>query len=425
MLFYSYAELVVGLIAVFYFTSKVFSIIKYKMYFALSLIFIILTASVACFLKDEQQYVILPVLRFIALTFLPLSLGHNRKIMLIFSSLFFSGLTFFIYSINQLVCSILHIELNSQSSAAFELISNLIVFGIFIILSSPLKIKTKLVVESITKPTIIMILIFLYLGGSMATFGTYYIIPSSDYRTIALKILTLIVSIVFSFSIPILLYNQIKKSRYMYENDIYERQLNAQINYYKSITTSGYELRKIRHDYNDLSIGLKSLINSRKYDEVLPLLQKYDSEIISSFQILYNTGNDLTDAILSDKQKNADENIKITFEGSLANVPADNLEICVLFNNMIDIAFENVKKFCGNGKQIIALKAETRAGFLFCCISFPIENEIKKAQNNVLYHSFAYKTLKNLAEKNGGKIETSLSDDRLAITTGWVINNFS
>ena len=170
---------------------------------------------------------------------------------------------------------------------------------------------------------------------------------------------------------------------------------------------------------------MKSLINSRKYDEVLPLLQKYDSEIISSFQILYNTGNDLTDAILSDKQKNADENIKITFEGSLANVPADNLEICVLFNNMIDIAFENVKEFCGNGKQIIALKAETRAGFLFCCISFPIENEIKKAQNNVLYHSFAYKTLKNLTEKNGGKIETSLSDDRLAITTGWVINNFS
>lgn len=423
MLFYSYAELVIGLVAVFYFTSKIFSIIKYKIYFALSLIFIILTASVTCFLKNEEQYVILPVLHFIALIFLPVLLGHDRKIMLIFSSLFFSGLTFFIYSIDQLLCSILHIELNSQSSATFELISNLIVFEIFVLLSSPLKIKTKLVVESITKPTIIMILIFLYLGGSMATFGTYYIIPSSDYRTIALKILTLIVSVVFSFSIPILLYNQIKKSQYMHENDIYERQLNAQINYYKSITTSGYELRKIRHDYNDLSIGLKSLINSRKYDEVIPLLQKYDSEIISSFQILYNTGNDLTDAILSDKQKNADENIKITFEGSLANVPADNLEICVLFNNMIDIAFENVKKFCGNGKQIISLKAETRAGFLFCSISFPIKNEIKKAQNNVLHHNFAYKTLKNLAEKNGGKIETSLSDNRLAITTGWVINS--
>ena len=41
MLFYSYAELVIGLVAVFYFTSKIFSIIKYKIYFALSLIFII------------------------------------------------------------------------------------------------------------------------------------------------------------------------------------------------------------------------------------------------------------------------------------------------------------------------------------------------------------------------------------------------
>lgn len=425
MLFYSYAELIIGLVAIFYFTSKIFSITKYKLYFVLSLIFIISTASFACFIKSDQRYVILPVLHFVALTFLPISLGYNKKMMLIFSSLFFSGLTFFIYTIYQLLCSILHIKLTIQSSTVFELISNLIVLGIFVLLSSPLKIKTKLVVESITKPTIIMILIFLYIGGSMATFGAYYIIPSSDYRTATLKILTMIVSVVFSFSIPILLYNQIKKSQYMHENDIYERQLNAQINYYKSITTSGYELRKIRHDYNDLSIGLKSLINSRKYDEVLPLLQKYDSEIISSFQILYNTGNDLTDAILSDKQKNADENIKITFEGSLANVPADNLEICVLFNNMIDIAFENVKEFCGNGKQIIALKAETRAGFLFCCISFPIENEIKKAQNNVLCHNFAYKTLKNLAEKNGGKIETSLSDDRLAITTGWVINNFS
>lgn len=79
MLFYSYAELVIGLVAVFYFTSKIFSIIKYKIYFALSLIFIILTASFACFIKSDQRYVILPVLHFVALIFLPISLGYNKK----------------------------------------------------------------------------------------------------------------------------------------------------------------------------------------------------------------------------------------------------------------------------------------------------------------------------------------------------------
>lgn len=33
MLFYSYAEFVIGLVAIFYFTSKIFSITKYKLYF--------------------------------------------------------------------------------------------------------------------------------------------------------------------------------------------------------------------------------------------------------------------------------------------------------------------------------------------------------------------------------------------------------
>lgn len=79
MLFYSYAEFVIGLVAIFYFTSKIFSITKYKLYFALSLIFIISTASFACFIKSDQRYVILPVLHFVTLTFLPISLGYNKK----------------------------------------------------------------------------------------------------------------------------------------------------------------------------------------------------------------------------------------------------------------------------------------------------------------------------------------------------------
>lgn len=44
--------------------------------------------------------------------------------MLILSSLFFSGLTFFIFEISQLLCSILKFDLTSQKSAVFSLISN-------------------------------------------------------------------------------------------------------------------------------------------------------------------------------------------------------------------------------------------------------------------------------------------------------------
>lgn len=55
MLFYSYAELVVGLIAVFYFTSKILVITKYKLYFILSLLVVIITASISMFIDEEQK----------------------------------------------------------------------------------------------------------------------------------------------------------------------------------------------------------------------------------------------------------------------------------------------------------------------------------------------------------------------------------
>lgn len=120
MLFYSYAEFVIGLVAIFYFTSKIFSITKYKLYFVLSLIFIISTASFACFIKSDQRYVILPVLHFVALTFLPISLGYNKKMMLLFSSLFFSGLTFlYPKSIN---CCVQSIQSNLRAAPVCFLI---------------------------------------------------------------------------------------------------------------------------------------------------------------------------------------------------------------------------------------------------------------------------------------------------------------
>lgn len=54
MLFYSYAELVVGLIAVFTLLQN-FVITKYKLYFILSLLVVIITASISMFIDEEQK----------------------------------------------------------------------------------------------------------------------------------------------------------------------------------------------------------------------------------------------------------------------------------------------------------------------------------------------------------------------------------
>ena len=103
MLFYSYAELVVGLIAVFYFTSKIFAITKYKLYFVLSLFVIMLTPIATIPMDENTKLGFVPFIHFVALTFIPVALGYSKKLMLIFSSLFFSGLTFFISAIHELL----------------------------------------------------------------------------------------------------------------------------------------------------------------------------------------------------------------------------------------------------------------------------------------------------------------------------------
>lgn len=127
MLFYSYAELIIGLVAIFYFTSK-YSLLP-STNCILSCHWFYNFNGIVCLLYKKRPTVCNSAgLHFVALTFLPISLGYNKKMMLIFSSLFFSGLTFFIYTIYQLLCSILHIKLTIQSSTVFELISNLIVW---------------------------------------------------------------------------------------------------------------------------------------------------------------------------------------------------------------------------------------------------------------------------------------------------------
>lgn len=422
MIFYSYAELLIGLVAVSYFIYRIFEVQSCKLFLTVSFLVMISTPSLALFLSRDDYYGVTNIVHFLSLTFVPLTLKINRRSVALLVSLFFSGTVFFVSTIVPLLISLTVPFVSNKIDEMLRLIANLLVLGLFVLLASPLKSKTKLVINSISKTTILITLAFLYTGGILNLFGTYYIPPSSDYRTVTLKVLTLLISVIFSFSIPVLMYNQINKNRYMYESNVYENQLNAQINYYKSITSSGYELRKLRHDYNDLSLGIKSMLKRGEYNEIMPLLQKYDSEIIGSLQILYNTGNDLADAILTDKQKHIEKGISIHFEGSLMGVPTDSLEICVLMNNMLDIAISNTQFYCIAKESIVNFKAETRAGFLFLAVDFAVEpNEIKKAQNDIMHRNFAYKTLENLAEENGGKIGTSLSDDRLAIKIGWVL----
>lgn len=414
MNFYAIAEYIIGLFSIYTFIRTFFEIKSSRLFLTLSIITLVVSALSFVFIDSYFHSGISTPILFLGLTFLPCTIKGVKKYYLFFTSIIFSGLIFFISSIYPLVMSMIHMTLNYDTDSFLSFMSNVLAMAVFGVLITLLRRKTETFILSVSKITIVLITAFLYIGGLLNLLGTF-IDSSEDYRITVLKFTILLVSLIFIISIPVLSYNQIKKSQYMYENKLYEQQLNAQLDYYQSIAKSGYELRKFRHDYNNLSLGIKSLIKSNRVSDTLLLVEKYDNEIINSFSILYNTGCDIADAILTDKQQKANENIKITFEGSLKNLTTDNLDICILLNNTIDIAVILSESCDSSSKQQITVKSTFIRQFLFYEITAPISGNIKKEKTEATERTPAFYTLQSLVKKNDGIIETSCTDDKFKI----------
>ncbi|MEE1318824.1 MAG: hypothetical protein UHD05_04875 [Ruminococcus sp.] len=414
MNFFSIAEYIMGLLSIYAFVNTFFKIKSYRMFAVFSIIIPAVSSLIYFLIDIRSNFGISAIVLFLGLTFLPCTIKGVKKYYLLFTSVLFSGIIFFISSIFPLVMSIIDKTLDSQTDRFLTFLSNVFAMVIFIVLMTLLKSETRTFILAVSKITIVLITAFLYIGGFLNLLGTI-IDSSQDYKIIILKITILLVSFIFTISIPVLSYNQIKKNQYMYKNKLYEQQLNAQLDYYQSIAKSGYELRKLRHDYNNLSIGMKSLIKDNRHNDALQLLDKYDNQIISSFNILYNTGCDIADAILTDKQQKANENIKITFEGNLKNITTDNLDICVLLNNTLDIAVILSENCDSSAKQHIAVKSTFIRKFLFYEITAPINDNIGKEREEATEHNPAFCTLQSLVKKNDGIMETSCIDNRFRI----------
>ena len=133
---------------------------------------------------------------------------------------------------------------------------------------------------------------------------------------------------------------------------------------------------------------------------------------------MYNTGCDIADAILTDKQKMFADKIKINFEGSLKNINSDNLDLCVLLNNTLNIAtllFDSNTSY----DKTIDIKARCVNGCLLYKLSSPVSNNISikhnkiKSPDNSNIYTFYLQTLGKLIKERSGNINFGFSDNNL------------
>ena len=413
-------EYLSGILIVFLFTKKLFNLKSAKLYFAVSGTVLLLMIGSFLFLEGELQNGIVVNLEFWGLMLTPFLLKGPKKFYIFSTAITLSSVIMFVAFYLVLVLSFFGQNITHSIFLEFTgMITSLIVSIIFFVLCTVLKNQTKFFIENISKPIVLLFNLFLIIGGNFSYIVS--LLDSGLRYAFAVKLLAMLIPLIFTIAFPVLIYNQVKKNLYRYETGIFEQQLNIQREYGKTIAQSSAQLRRFRHDYNNLSLWIKPLLEQGKSQQALELVKKSDREIISSYSILYNTGSDTADAILSERQKQLKTAVKINFSGNLSKLPEDNFDICVLLNNTIDIALFGLQSITSDGEKLIEISAMCKQGVLLYKISFPCENagffdDLQSSKDDMLKMNI----LRKLTEKNDGKMDTHIENQVASITVRYI-----
>ena len=145
---------------------------------------------------------------------------------------------------------------------------------------------------------------------------------------------------------PILMLIAISHSQLKTQNIMYKQQLHAQAEHYQKQAENSYEIKKFKHDFKNIIIGVESLIAQGDYARASEMIQNFRNAIdASSLNIKYTTGSEILDALLTDKQSIATQyNTTIQFDGCLPKNILSPTDLCIIFGNTIDNAIEACQK---------------------------------------------------------------------------------
>lgn len=237
----------------------------------------------------------------------------------------------------------------------------------------------------------------------------------------AVRIVLIILIIFLSLATPILIIYSMTNTHLKKLTDNYEKQINAQSEHYALLSELNYELRRFRHDCNNLRIGISKLISDGDNEaalEMLDCISLKDKSLIK-----FDTGNGIVDALLTDKQKLADKiNTQIEFNGAVPPTGIKPTELCVIFGNTIDNALEACKKIVSSYIKVIYVDCVCNSGFMFIKISNPVVQKVEilekipsTTKKDKSKHGFGLYSLEQVVKQHSGKISFECDENKFQV----------
>ncbi|MDR0310657.1 MAG: GHKL domain-containing protein, partial [Acidobacteriota bacterium] len=160
-----------------------------------------------------------------------------------------------------------------------------------------------------------------------------------------------------------------------------EEQVQAQVRHYERFLQANSELRKFKHDFDNILLGLIGHVQSGDQQGALRLIHELRPPTPCE-HIEIKTGNVAADALVADKRSQAGEqSVQILFNGIIPSDYISSLDLCVILGNALDNALEACEKLPAEEEKTISIQSDMRNGFLFLSVSNPVKEDVPIRNN--------------------------------------------
>lgn len=229
----------------------------------------------------------------------------------------------------------------------------------------------------------------------------------------------IVLSIVISFiSFFLLISKNMNSIHYQSINKLYEQNIEEQVNYYNRLSQYNDDLRKFKHDYHNLQLGLLAELKKGNIDEAIKYLNDC-SNMVNTSDLRYHTGNSVIDSMLFDKSNQVkNKNITINFNGLFPQNPMSTADLCAVFGNIIDNALDACLKLPESDNKNIEIFLQQRQDYIFITFINPVmdtveikNNSITTTKDNKKEHGIGLYSVKKILKKYDGHLDLSCMDN--------------
>lgn len=264
---------------------------------------------------------------------------------------------------------------------------------------------------------LILSIIFLSAMPSLIIRKTNYPIMKENFLIAIVVILT----VIFIFIIASLILNVLAKQHFTAVSQMMQEQVDLQIDHYERLEKMNAEISKFRHDYTNHLQGILSLIKDNDCSEAEKYIFDLRNRIndVKSELHIFDTGNVLADALLSDKASALGEGSKIEYSGIIPG-SINKVDLCIILSNALDNAVEACNDLPSPG--VISIYATKQQGYFVLSIKNPtactenyytIPATTKPDKEN---HGMGLYNIESTAKKHDGQIKIKCENGIFELT---------